>query len=59
MNKNLLYALLLIVALILVLLNSSSGSISVDLLLTEVSASKQMVLLAFTGLGVAIGILLK
>jgi len=59
MNKSLTYALLLIVLLILVLLQNTSGRIGVDLLLTEISASKPLVLLGFTGLGLAIGILLK
>jgi len=59
MNKSLIYALVLIALLILVLLKNTSGSIGVDLLLADISASKPLVLLGFTGLGLAIGVLLK
>lgn len=59
MSKSLTYALVLIAVLILILLKNTSGSIGVDLLLTDISASKPLVLLGFTGLGLAIGVLLK
>jgi hypothetical protein len=59
MNKNLLWALLLLVISILVLI-FNKGSVSVDLPFhLSVSGMKSIVFLVFMSIGVAIGVLLK
>ena len=59
MSRNLMIALILIAITVIVLLFNNSGKISVDLIVTSVSAAKAMVLLAFTAAGVIIGLLLR
>ncbi len=59
MSRNLMIALILIAITVIVLLFNNSGRISVDLVVTSVSAAKAMVLLAFTAAGVIIGLLLR
>lgn len=58
MSKRLLWALLLI-ALTVVVLISTSGQTSVQLITFKISAAKSMIFLGFTAVGVAIGFLLK
>lgn len=59
MSRNLMIALILIAITVIVLLFNNSGTISVDLVVTSMSAAKAMVLLAFTAVGVIIGLLLR
>ena len=60
MNKKLIWALVLIGASVVVLLVNMKGmKIEVDLIVTEVRAARSMVFLAFTSIGVAVGLLLK
>lgn len=58
MNKQTIYALILI-ALLMIVFIFNRGSVDVNLLVTHVSALKSLVLLGFTAVGVLIGILLK
>lgn len=58
MTKKLLFALILIGLTVLVLV-FNSGSVSVNLLLTQVSGHKSLVFFVFTAVGVVIGVLLK
>lgn len=58
MSKKVLYALIIIALLIIVLI-FNRGNASVNLLVGEVTTLKSLVFLAFTSLGVLIGILLK
>ena len=60
MTKKLIWALVLIGASVIVLLVNMKGmKIEVDLIVTEVRAVRSMVFLAFTAIGVTIGLLLK
>ena len=58
MSKKVLYALLLI-GLLMIILIFNRGRVDVNLLFGDVTALKSLVFLAFTGVGVAIGVLLK
>ncbi len=58
MTKKLLIALILIGLTVIILL-FNRGSVGVDLIVTSVSGIKSLVFLAFTAIGVVIGILLK
>jgi uncharacterized integral membrane protein len=58
MTKKLLTALILIGLTVLVLV-FNSGSVSVNLLVSQVSGHKALVFFAFTAVGVVIGVLLK
>jgi len=58
MNRNTTIALVLI-ALLAVLFIVNRGRTDVDLIVVEFSMLKSLVFLAFTGTGVAIGLLLK
>jgi len=58
MSKKLLYALLLMGVTVIVLI-FNRGRVDVNLILGEVSFLKSLVFLAFTGVGVTIGVLLK
>ena len=58
MSKRLIYALVLIGLVVIVLL-MNRGKVQVDLIFTTVSGIKSLVLLAFTAIGVVIGVLLK
>ena len=58
MNKGLLWAMLILVVAVLVLI-FNKGSVSVNLLVCDVSALKSLVFLAFISVGVAIGVLIK
>lgn len=58
MTKKLLIALILIGLTVLVLV-FNRGTVSVDLLITQLSAQKSLVFLVFTAVGVVIGVLLK
>ena len=58
MTKKLLVALLLIGLTVIILL-FNRGSVSVELIVTSVSGIKSLVFLAFTAIGVVIGVLLK
>ena len=58
MSKKQIFALVLIgLCAIIFILNR--GSVSVHLLVTQINAMKSLVFLAFTAIGVAIGVLLK
>lgn len=59
MSRNLMIALILIALTVIVLLFNNSGRLSVDMVVTTVTAAKAMVLLAFTAVGVIIGLLLR
>jgi hypothetical protein len=58
MTKKLLIALILIGLTVIILL-FNRGSVGVDLIVTSVSGIKSLVFLAFTAMGVVIGVLLK
>jgi len=58
MNKRQAWALALIAALVVVLV-MNRGDVKVNLILTAISPMKSLVFLGFTGVGVAIGMLLK
>ncbi len=58
MTKKLVIALILIGLTVVVLL-FNRGSVAVDLIVTSVSGFKSLVFLAFTAIGVIIGVLLK
>ncbi len=58
MNKGVLWAMLILVISILVLI-FNKGSVSVNLLICEISAMKSIVFLGFISVGVAIGLLIK
>jgi len=58
MNKKVLYALLIIALLVIVLI-FNRGTVNINLLVGDVSPLKSLAFLAFTGIGVAIGFLLK
>jgi hypothetical protein len=58
MSKKLLSALVLIGVTVIILI-LQRGSLGLDLRITEISMAKSLGLLLFTGIGVAIGILLK
>ncbi|NCC50568.1 MAG: hypothetical protein EOM20_05060 [Spartobacteria bacterium] len=58
MNKRQVWALALIAVLVVVLV-MNRGSVNVDLIVTDISALKSLAFLGFTGVGVAIGMLLK
>jgi uncharacterized integral membrane protein len=58
MNKGLLWAMLILVLAVLVLI-FNKGSVSVNLLVCDISAMKSIVFLAFISVGVAIGVLIK
>jgi len=58
MSKGLLWALLILVIVILVLI-FNRGSVSVNLLVCDISAMKSIVFLAFVSVGVVIGVLIK
>ena len=58
MSKKQIFALVLIgLCAIIFILNR--GSVSVHVLVTQINAMKSLVFLAFTAIGVAIGVLLK
>lgn len=50
---------LLIMAVVALLLIFNKGSVNIDLVVTDVSVLKSLAFLIFTGLGVAVGLLLK
>lgn len=58
MTKKLIIALILI-GLCVVVLVMNRGSVDVNLVITSVNGIKSLVFLAFTAVGVAIGVLLK
>ena len=58
MNKGLLWAMLILVLSALILI-FNKGSVSVNLLVCDISAMKSIVFLAFISVGVAIGVLIK
>lgn len=58
MSKKLLVALVLIGLTVIVLL-MNRGSVEVNVLVTEINGLKSLIFLAFTALGVVIGVLLK
>ncbi len=58
MKKSILWAMLLLVIAVLILI-FNRGSISVDLLVCEISTMKSIVFLGFIRVGVAIGLLIK
>jgi uncharacterized integral membrane protein len=58
MNRKLGYALIMI-ALVVVILLMNHAAMSLDLIVTEIRAPLSMILLAFTAVGVIIGLLLK
>ncbi len=59
MNKRTLWALMLLLLVTLVLILNASGSIGLDFRMFTISASKAVVLLAFTIVGMVIGLLLR
>ena len=58
MNKGLLCALI-ILALVVVVLLFQKGNVEVNLLFGTIDRLKSLVFLAFTGIGVTIGVLVK
>ena len=58
MNKKVLYALLIIALLVIVLI-FNRGTVNINLLFDDINPLKSLAFLAFTGIGVAIGVLLK
>lgn len=58
MNKGVLWAMLILVVAILILI-FNKGSVSVNLLVCDISAMKSIVFLGFISIGVAIGLLIK
>jgi hypothetical protein len=58
MNKGLLFALIILALAVIVLL-FQKGDVKVDLLFGQIEGLKSLVFLAFTGVGVAIGVLVK
>lgn len=58
MNKGVLWAMLILVVAILILI-FNKGSVSVNLLVCDISAMKSIVFLGFISVGVAIGLLIK
>ena len=58
MKKSLLWAMLILVVSVLILI-FNRGSVSVNLLVCDISAMKSIVFLAFISVGVAIGVLIK
>ena len=58
MNKKTLYALLLIAALVIIFI-FNHGDVRIDLLVSTITPPKAIAFLAFTGIGVAIGLLLN
>ena len=59
MSKNLLVALFLIAAIIIILILNAGPEMSVSFRLFSIQASKSVMLFSFTGIGVIIGLLLK
>jgi len=59
MNKSLLWALLILVLVVLILIFNHSGRVDVNLIVTDITALKSIVFLAFVSIGVAIGVLIK
>lgn len=60
MSRNVLIALVLIALTVIVLLVNGGETVSLNLLVTQLRrVSASMVLLAFTGIGVLIGLLLR
>ncbi len=63
MNKKMLTVLLILAVLAIILvyntIDRSGRRINVDLIITQVTAIKSLVFLAFTAVGVAIGVLLR
>ena len=58
MSKNTIYALLLIALLVIVFV-MNRGRVDVNFIVVKISMLKSMAFLAFTALGVSIGVLLK
>jgi hypothetical protein len=58
MSKKMIWALVLIAAVVIVLV-ISRGNAEVNLIFTKVKAAASLVYLAFTAVGVAIGLMLK
>jgi len=58
MSRRVAYALIILALSVIVLL-FNRGTVSVDLLFTTVDAMKSLAFLAFIGVGVVIGVLLK
>jgi hypothetical protein len=59
MSRKLLMALVLIALTVVVLLLNNSGSITLDLGITDLKLATAMALLSFTSIGVVIGLLLR
>lgn len=59
MSRKLLMALILIALTVVVLLLNNSGSIKLDLGITDLNLATAMALLSFTSVGVVIGLLLR
>lgn len=59
MSRNLLIALVLIALTVVVLLLNNSGSVTIDLLFTDIRPPTAMAFLGFTGVGVVIGLILR
>jgi len=58
MNKGILWAMLILIISVLILI-FNKGSVSVNLLVCDISAMKSIVFLGFISVGVAIGLLIK
>lgn len=58
MSKKVLYALVIIALLVIVLI-VNRGRVEIDLVLGVIKPVKSLAFLVFTGIGVAIGVLLK
>jgi uncharacterized integral membrane protein len=59
MTKRTLWALVLLMVVVLVLILNAGGSIGLDFRMFTLSASKAVVLLVFTVIGIVIGVLLR
>ena len=59
MNKRILYALILIGAVVVVLIFNTDDNMTIHIIFTKLKAIKSLVLFAFAGVGVVIGILVK
>jgi hypothetical protein len=59
MNKNIIYALVLIGLAVLVMIFNHGGSLSVDVGFGDIKAARSLVFFAFTAVGVTAGLLIK
>lgn len=58
MSKKMIWALVLLGLTVVVIVFNAKGSESVNLIFTKINGLKSLIYLAFTGIGVAVGLLL-